>query len=341
MEALGYILASSAPTVRALEAVLRTGGLDVGRISEARTQTGDEKGRPDLSCFDEYGVERLLIEAKFWAGLTDNQPIAYLERLPSDLSSALLFVAPAARFESLWAELIGRVAESTQFEMGASSEENTLRSVVVGGESRLILISWKSLLDRMASQASAAGDTLAETDIRQLLGLTQRMDEDAFLPIRSEELGPEIPRRINGLRSLVRDATKSGREDGWIDTSGPSRLAATGNEKGYGQNMRIGHIDCEYTYVWFGYTFNEWARFRDTPMWLKLGEQGWRDDGLKRDEVRRKLQSLQLEDPPGIIDRGDRLLVPISLPVSVEYTAVVEAVVARLKYVAQMIDPHI
>lgn len=338
VEALGYILSSSEPAVRALEEVLRTGGVDVGQLSEVRTQASGEDGaRPDLAGYDVDRAERVLIEAKFWAGLTDNQPTAYLERLPTDKSSALLFVAPAARLETLWAELIRRVAESGAFTLESSSEEENLRSAVVGGGCRLMLTSWKALLDRMASHASVAGDSRTETDIRQLLGLTQRMDEDAFLPILSGELGPELPRRINNLRRLlIPNVVRRGREAGWVNTSG---MAASGNENGYGQNMRLGHD--VHTCVWLGYNFYDWARFRETPMWLKLGDQDWRQDGLKSDEVRRRLQPLQQEDPPGIIDRSNRLLVPIYLPVGVEETAVVDSVVAQLERVARMIDPNI
>ena len=49
--------------------------------------------RPDLVGLDRtMGKECVLIEAKFWAGLTDRQPKAYLDRL--DPGKALLFVAP-------------------------------------------------------------------------------------------------------------------------------------------------------------------------------------------------------------------------------------------------------
>ena len=54
----------------------------------------------------------MLIEAKFRAGLTDNQPMAYLKRLPANTPSALLFVAPAARLTTLWNELRRIAAKS-------------------------------------------------------------------------------------------------------------------------------------------------------------------------------------------------------------------------------------
>ncbi len=61
---------------------------------------------PDLTITDQDGQIRVLVENKFWAGLTDSQPIKYLERLPEDLHSALLFIVPKARMTTVWYELI-------------------------------------------------------------------------------------------------------------------------------------------------------------------------------------------------------------------------------------------
>ena len=70
---------------------------------------GEKNDRVDLVGFDEHGDESALIEVKFWAGLTDNQPVTYLERLRTDDKPAvLLFVAPRARLETLWPEVLRR-----------------------------------------------------------------------------------------------------------------------------------------------------------------------------------------------------------------------------------------
>ena len=56
----------------------------MGNVPELhfRTQSsGENKERPDISGMDGVGNEIILCEAKFWAGLTKNQPNAYLERL--------------------------------------------------------------------------------------------------------------------------------------------------------------------------------------------------------------------------------------------------------------------
>ena len=196
------------------------GGIEVGSIGSVQTQViGEEGERPDLVGFDDDGAERVLIEAKFWAGLTQNQPNHYLERLPQDRPAALLFVAPAARLETLWPELCRRA----KIEYGKTadySELGALRSAVVDGKCRLLLASWAALLDLMATQANNAEDRTAEADISQLRGLTARMDADAFLPWRSEDLGPEFARRTLGVAQLVDDATNRLRSAGVVSLGG-------------------------------------------------------------------------------------------------------------------------
>ena len=66
--------------------------------------------RVHLTIRDAGGVVRVLVENKFWAGLTETQPVGYLDQLPSDVSAALLFVVPHTRLHSVWAELKERCA---------------------------------------------------------------------------------------------------------------------------------------------------------------------------------------------------------------------------------------
>ncbi len=327
VEALGHILASSEASRRALQDLVRTAAADIGPIAEVRTQASDEEGiRPDLAGYDERGVKHVFIEAKFWAGLTENQPVKYLERLPKDKPSALLFVAPAQRRETLWAELQRRVKDARGIDLRPDTTETRIRSAAVdGGSRRLMLTSWKHLLDRMASQSSAAADSRAEADIRQLLGLTQQEDADAFLPLRPEELGPEFPRRIRRLPRLVNDATTRACEAGWANVKG---LIVTPLAVGYGRYIRISGA-----VVWFGVNFHRWAQHRDTPLWLTVYG--------KYKSTKRARCRLNPENSPGLIASGDDLYVPIDLPTGVEYEAVLDAVVSRLERIARLIDPDV
>ena len=106
VEALGYILSHSIAARSGLFELLRAGGAEIPEVVAVDTQSSKDRTRPDLVGFDDQGRERLLVEAKFWAGLTDNQPQGYLDRLTDNGgATALLFVAPKARLETLWAEL--------------------------------------------------------------------------------------------------------------------------------------------------------------------------------------------------------------------------------------------
>ena len=331
VEALGYILSSSKEALSALDDML---GAEVGPIRRVRTQVAYSDGCiPDLAGFDSNGVERVLIEAKFGAGLTENQPAAYLEHLGPDLPSALLVVAPAARSESLWAVLRELTDEAAGLEWRPLRTDQDSRGASVGGNRRLMLTSWATLLRRIASSVPEGSDT-AE-DVRQLLGLTQRMDKEVFLPLRQAELGPDFPRRMRGLVTLIRKAIDRVCADRWADTSGLKTGIGGGEEGDWGPYFLLGRGG--RAGAWLGWNFELWAKKRETPLWLTFTEEGWTST-LKLDVLRRRLEPLKNEDPPGMIDDGHRLLVPIALPVGVEEEAVLDAVVARLEAVASMIS---
>ena len=92
-----------------------------------------------------------------------------------------------------------------------------------------MLTSWRSLLGRMATKASAAADSHTETDIRQLQGLAEQQDEEAFLPLRQEELGPQLPRRVIDLTGLVDDAVNRANQTEWASTTG-HKMGGDGDE---------------------------------------------------------------------------------------------------------------
>lgn len=331
VEALGYILNGSQPARDALSDVLQSGGAEVGRIAEVQTQfTLDDGACPDLAAFNEDGSVRILIEAKFWAGLTENQPVTYLRHLLQEpKTSALLFVAPHARRESLWAELERRIKEadfSVSFKTEKKQEE--ILSARSGEKHWLILTSWTNLLDRMAAKISAAGDTQTSADIVQLRGLAAQEDASAFMPLRAEELGPDIPRRLMGLKTLVDQATRRLHRSGYVSLKG---LKATPQKTGYIRYVRLAGTGAS-----FGIDFSKWATLRDTPLWLVL--RGWK--GTKPlDEVSANLDSFRRLDPPELFEMGRYLVMPIELPLGVEQNAVLDAIVDRLTEIAHQIDP--
>ena len=176
VEALGYILKSTSAR-RVLEYLVKGGGTNTGELVSVRTQVGGEEGtRPDLVGYDVNSNECLIIEAKFWAGLTGNQPIAYLKRLPSD--KALLFVVPVTRIETLWAEL--RHLASTYGSISIFMNSTEFKSATVSradfGTKYLMLISWQNLLNHLEH----ADDLDMIDEIGQLQGFVNRIDESGI-----------------------------------------------------------------------------------------------------------------------------------------------------------------
>ena len=327
VEALGYIFKSSQAR-RVLEEMLRDRGADVGEIAQVKTQpTGTEGERPDLAGVDRDDRERVLIEAKFWAGLTDNQPVAYLERLPANTPSALLFVAPASRIEPLWDELCQRAGVDDP----RSASETAVRSVTTAGARHLMLTSWTYLLERL----EGADDEYTTSAVQQLRGLTKMKTEDAFSPfhpLHPDELDPKVPRLLLNLQRFVDAATDRAVAAGCASASG---LRVTPKATGYGRYLYLADAG-----VWFGVDFECWAwgdSYPDTPLWLCFSE--W-SHGMRRpiSETHGALEPLERKDPPECFDEDGDLYVPIELPVRVEYDAVLEAVVTRLQEVSDLIS---
>ena len=199
---LAYILESSEAAKSALQELLCIGGAKIGTIERVEAEVSDDQGRVDLVAFNEAGEERVLIEAKFSAGLTDNQPEGYLGRLPHDKPAVLLFLAPKRRLHTLWPLLRQRARDS--LELDVKDEGGKLRSATIAETGRyLMLTSWCMLLDRMECRA---GDGPTGEDIRQLRGLCDREDAEAFLPLCKDELSSKVPRRLRDLARIVNEA---------------------------------------------------------------------------------------------------------------------------------------
>ena len=89
----------------------------VSPSGRAESEVEQGEGQPDLTIYDAANQPRVFVENKFWAGLTDAQPVGYINALPEDVGSALLFVVPGQRLPSVWGELKARcIAAGMAFE---------------------------------------------------------------------------------------------------------------------------------------------------------------------------------------------------------------------------------
>ena len=265
-DALGFILKESPDARRALARLCAQAGVELPEGTTYRTQVRNAGGgRPDLVGHAADGAEPLVVEAKFWAGLTDAQPVDYLnEMMPGAL---LLFIAPARRLEILWDEVAKR-CERGGLSVGAViSSGPEIRSASIGVQ-RVALVSWRFLLQGMSSLIEAAGDAARAEDVRQLMGLCERMDEEAFLPLTNEELSASTGQRIIEFGQLADDLALRLAADGHASTKG--LRPASGN----GRHGRYIHIHgCG---ALLGFSAWAWKSKGLSPIWLGVKGPDWK-----------------------------------------------------------------
>ena len=317
IEALGYVLNKSAASREAMNSVLLEGGVDIGPVDKVKTQVTLEGGaRPDLVGYSGSDAMPLFIEAKFDAVLTSNQPNGYLDWLrahPADGDSVLLFLVSERRIGTLWPEL-RRLVESAGG--GLSDTEAARRCMRVDGTRiHLMVVSWRSLLNSMATRTRAAGEPPGiEADIGQLSGLARRKNDEAFVPFSDEyvELGARLEeRRRLDFQRLVNDATERGVEAGWADKGG---LNVVRRAHDYGRYLRLSDV-----VVWFGLNDERWKN-GEAPLGIEFT---WPKE-------------INLQEILGKLELAENW-VPIDLRPDVDYQKVLGGVVSRLEEISGVI----
>ena len=87
-QALAYLLRSE-EAARDFVQLLVPAGIPAFRPSHIVAEEQHEDGQPDLTVRDREDQVRILVENKFWSGLTKHQPVTYLEQLPENVAAAL------------------------------------------------------------------------------------------------------------------------------------------------------------------------------------------------------------------------------------------------------------
>lgn len=290
---------------------------------------GHDDAQPDLVGFDDTGNQRIILEAKFWAGLTANQPVTYLARLPGD-GGALVFVVPAARITLIWGELLRRCQESKlDLKEGQISITDSRQAALVDGR-KLVLVSWRALLDPMLIRLDAADDRHTREDVMQLRGLCERMDAEAFLPVTSEELTTQIYRRVIEFGRIVDEVCAVLVQDKIADMKG---LRPIGGKGYYGRYPRLRKVGCL-----LACDIRKWMKFAPTPLWISVYGVWWGKEGPTA--ARRALAALESATPPRMFIAHDGFpTVPLMGPVGAELDTVVRRIVEQVTQVADLVLP--
>jgi hypothetical protein len=322
-DALAYVLTASVRARAAVSSLLtRHGVTPVGDIHFLREVTGETGERPDLAVSDQTGSEIALLEVKFWAGFTDNQPMAYLTRLRGESSRALVFVVPDNRVPSAWRHVTDALRQAGSDFTESSSSSSGMRTGTSANIS-ILLVSWRSLLGSIQDhlQPVADADTLA--DLHQLRGLVDRMEEDQFLPLHPSELSSGIARRHIQLSDLFTRVMAELVAAGLCERS----RFDTGNSGGlhYGTNISLNEVG-----FWVGFWYRPWRDLVETPFWLQL---------LDEEKSPGTINALRpLTSAGRLIEENGNWLIPLRIRTGVERDDVVADLVDQVRSVAALLQ---
>ncbi len=236
--------------------------VDKGTSYECQS-IGVDLERPDMSGTDTEGKEIILCEAKFYAGLTDNQPLTYLKRLKREKGIGLVFICPQDRVISLWDTLLYRCKRE-------SIKDIEEHCVSVNGIN-MTVVSWEEIILTLTQTANALEkDSLA--DIEQLKGYCDQMVSDAFIPFKEEDLGAWEAKKYERLMYIVDRVVDALLADKSIsaDIKG---LKTTPYTQGYKRFIRINGFSID-----FRLDLEAWSddKFIDTPYWVNFRDSDWK-----------------------------------------------------------------
>ena len=263
-QSLTYILRSAPELAVCLTDLLGPSvGFKFGHF-ESELKFGDD--RPDLTIFDSDGRHRVFVENKFWAGLTDAQPVQYLHALPDDLPSGLLFILPEQRIPTVWKELKRRGGDA--YEIGDESSADSVTRLQMGTRT-MCATSWRHVL-RMLERASPSD--AVRRDVLQLAGLARLGESGGFSPLRGGELSDVgIPRRMvhycDLVEAIVRElkSRRVARMAGLIPTHSWSDTG-----RYFSGFNRFG--------LWLGVALMPWQDTGISPVWLRVHSPGKKSD---------------------------------------------------------------
>lgn len=260
-EGLTYILKHSLESRQIINQIVKiNSGLVFSDLSYHTQNTGKDNERPDISGIDQNGREVLLIEAKFWASLTRNQPNGYLNRLHND--SALIFLVPTLRIRPVFEEVKARILEDYQ-EVNINFENH---SIFIKTSNKFVLIkSWNEILNAIKSKLEQTNNQILISDLNQIIGLCETIDKNAFLPISDEDLSPKIPKSINSYYEIVDkvvDELRKRHKD--ISIKGLNKTTQR-----YGYHRYFKNLDLGFN---FALKLDLWEKHADTPFWLSVSQ---------------------------------------------------------------------
>ena len=185
----------------------------------------------------------------------------------------------------------------------------------------MLITSWKYVLEGLLDAARSGGHDTVRQDILQLQGLTRRMDTEAFLPLRADEVtNQEAARRLINYSGLIEDITQKLKDSGVADTKD---LRTTHGYYTAGRYLRVhGKFG-----LWLGIELEVWRDAGITPLWWLFQNSEFCGVAGHFEKIRELFDDVRVYE-------NELLYVPIRLKTGVERDRVVEDAVDQMKRIA-------
>jgi hypothetical protein len=182
-DALAYLLnryeSARTPFVRFIAEC----GYRLPRINTFQSRKGGPNGIPDLWIIDETDSCCAIVENKFWAPLTGNQPVEYFNYLQD--GGLILFVVPDTRIARLWSELKKLCANADR---PIEPLQGNILLKVLSGKSKshhLCVASWEQLIPYLQDRIdnTEAHESEAVVFIEQLRRICKVAIQEEIRPL--------------------------------------------------------------------------------------------------------------------------------------------------------------
>lgn len=297
---ISYLLNNYASVRETLKKILDIADIPTNYITELSTK---DNGRPDVTGRDGDGNKIVIIEGKFWANLTDNQPTNYLKELKNN--GRLLFLVPDKRKKSLEIDIENRIGKK---------------------DNRIAIFSWNEFLKRIELENNKPYDGQLSSDLKQLKELCGKIDEEGLAPLSQSDLDPMHGRLIYNFSNIIDECNSRIRD--W-EKSVFKGFKTAADKEGYGFYFKAFNFGC-----WLGFSNYDWfSKDSHTPFWLYLKDKDWE----KSEKIYHFLNKF---DPKNSYNE-DWSLYGIVLKTGMDKSQIIEHIVNKIKEVLEFLDTHI
>jgi hypothetical protein len=212
---------------------------------------------PDVQIRDDSG-RTYLLEAKFWSGLTENQPNKYLERIRRNNGGALIFLVPDRRLTHIQSEVKKRMDHVHE-----CHQEGT--NLQIEDWATVGFIGWSELLAALWAAAEKGNDPNILHNLYQIRSVVDKMDRSGFVPFDPLLFSPVTGKFRDQLMDLVDELVENN------PRFNTDNLKTGGNKYSYARFFKLDGLGC------FLYHSSElWMLHQETPLYFCISSKDWK-----------------------------------------------------------------